>query len=45
MDPDEDIPEDHLVRIVNTFVNRLDNSIFNAVFPGGGRDRRKIRFL
>nr|WP_229696008.1 hypothetical protein [Paenibacillus albidus] len=38
MDLEEDIPENYLVRIVNTAVNRLDNTFFDAAYPGGGRD-------
>lgn len=37
MDLEEDIPENHLVRIVNDAVNRLDDRIFEAAYPGGGR--------
>ncbi|MGG1596157.1 transposase [Paenibacillus naphthalenovorans] len=38
MDLEEDIPAGHLVRIVNDEVNRLDDNIFAAAYPGGGRD-------
>ncbi len=38
MDLEEDIPENHLVRVVNTAVNRLDDAIFDTAYPGGGRD-------
>lgn len=38
MDLEEDIPQNHLVRIVNAAVNRLDDKIFTAAYPGGGRD-------
>ncbi|MGF9714109.1 transposase [Paenibacillus naphthalenovorans] len=38
MDLEEDIPAGHLVRIVNDAVNRLDDNIFAAAYPGGGRD-------
>jgi len=31
------IPEHHLVRVVNTAVNRLDDAIFAAAYPDGGR--------
>jgi len=37
MDLEEDIPENHLVRVVNDAVNRLDDRIFEAAYPGGGR--------
>ncbi|SDJ74713.1 hypothetical protein SAMN05421868_14211 [Paenibacillus naphthalenovorans] len=38
MDLEEDIPAGHLVRIVNDAVIRLDDNIFAAAYPGGGRD-------
>ncbi|WP_375162537.1 transposase, partial [Paenibacillus sp. Pae15] len=38
MDLEEDIPAGYLVRIVNDAVNRLDDNIFAAAYPGGGRD-------
>lgn len=38
MDVKEVIPEHHLVRVVNQAVNRLDDVIFDAAYPGGGRD-------
>nr|WP_246321227.1 hypothetical protein [Paenibacillus germinis] len=38
MDLEEDIPQNHLVRIVNAAVNRLDDAIFDAAYLGGGRD-------
>nr|WP_229696322.1 hypothetical protein [Paenibacillus albidus] len=38
MNLEEDIPENHLVRVVNAAVNRLDDTIFDAAYPGGGRD-------
>ncbi len=37
MDLETDIPENHLVRVVNDAVNRLSDSIFNTAYPGGGR--------
>jgi transposase len=37
MDLEEDIPQNHLVRVVNDAVNRLDDRIFEAAYPGGGR--------
>ena len=38
MDLEELIPTNHLVRVVNMAVNRLDDRIFAAAYPGGGRD-------
>ena len=35
---EEDIPPNHLARVVNAAVNRLDDTIFDAAYPGGGRD-------
>ncbi|CAH1056046.1 hypothetical protein [Paenibacillus pseudetheri] len=32
MDLEEDIPRNHLVRVVNAAINRLDDAIFNAVY-------------
>ncbi|MGF7049565.1 hypothetical protein J2T13_004086 [Paenibacillus sp. DS2015] len=34
MDLQEDIPQNHLVRLVNAAVNRLDDAIFDAAYPG-----------
>ncbi|MNI79442.1 hypothetical protein D3C73_1358970 [compost metagenome] len=45
MDLEEDIPHNHLVRVVNTTVNRLDDAIFDAVYPGGGRDSYHPKML
>jgi transposase len=45
MDLEEDIPENHLVRVVNAAVNRLDDSIFDAAYPGGGRDSYHPKML
>ncbi|MNB90303.1 Transposase DDE domain protein [compost metagenome] len=45
MDLEEDIPEHHLVRVVNAAVNRLDDSIFDAAYPGGGRDSYHPKML
>lgn len=36
MDLETDIPENHLVRVMNDAVNRLSDSIFDAAYPGGG---------
>jgi len=38
MDLEVDIPPNHISRVINAAVNRLDNSIFEVVYPGGGRD-------
>ncbi|MFC0211971.1 transposase [Paenibacillus chartarius] len=38
MDLEEDIPANHLVRVINAAANLLDDAIFNAAYPGGGRD-------
>ncbi|MRN56630.1 transposase [Paenibacillus monticola] len=45
MDLEDDIPENHLVRVVNTAVNRLDDAIFDAAYPGGGRDSYHPKML
>ncbi|QSF43322.1 IS1182 family transposase [Paenibacillus tianjinensis] len=45
MDLEEDIPENHLVRVVNAAVNRLDDTIFDAAYPGGGRDSYHPKML
>nr|WP_229696111.1 transposase [Paenibacillus albidus] len=45
LDLEEDIPESHLVRVVNSAVNRLDDAIFDAAYPGGGRDSYHPRML
>ncbi|KGE21003.1 hypothetical protein PWYN_02260 [Paenibacillus wynnii] len=42
MDLEEDIPENHLVRVVNAAVNRLDDTISDAIYPGGyGRNQNR----
>ncbi|WP_238413493.1 transposase [Alicyclobacillus sp. TC] len=38
MDLELDIPPGHISRVVNTAVNRLDDTIFKTAYPGGGRD-------
>jgi transposase len=38
MDLEEDIPQNHLVRIVHAAVTQLDDKIFASAYPGGGRD-------
>ncbi|MEJ9164996.1 transposase [Paenibacillus graminis] len=45
MDLEEDIPENHLVRVVNAAINRLDDAIFDAAYPGGGRDSYHPKML
>ncbi|WP_053377317.1 IS1182 family transposase [Paenibacillus sp. FJAT-27812] len=45
MDLAEDIPENHLVRVVNTAVNRLSDHIFANAYPGGGRDSYHPKML
>ncbi|WP_239714682.1 transposase [Paenibacillus sp. 19GGS1-52] len=45
MDLEEDIPENHLVRVVNEAVHRLDDAIFDAAYPGGGRDSYHPKML
>jgi len=45
MDLEEDIPKNHLVRVVNDAVNRLDNAIFQTAYPGGGRDSYHPKML
>ena len=37
MDLEEDIPQNHVVRVINDAVNRIDDKIFEAAYPGGGR--------
>lgn len=45
MDLEDDIPPNHLVRVVNEAVNRLDDSIFASAYPGGGRDSYHPKML
>jgi transposase len=45
MDLEEDIPENHLVRVVNAAVNRLSDKIFASAYPGGGRDSYHPKML
>ncbi|MGO4110237.1 IS1182 family transposase [Paenibacillus sp. YAF4_2] len=45
MDLQEDIPENHLVRVINDAVNRLDMSLFTKAYPGGGRDSYHPKML
>ncbi|MFY0544189.1 IS1182 family transposase [Brevibacillus sp. H7] len=45
MDLEEDIPQNHPVRVVNDMANRLDDEIFAAAYPGGGRDSYHPKML
>nr|WP_240479694.1 transposase [Paenibacillus wynnii] len=45
MNLEDDIPEHHLVRVFNAAVNRLDDAIFDAAYPGGGRDSYHPKML
>ncbi|REE93169.1 transposase-like protein DUF772 [Paenibacillus taihuensis] len=45
MDLTEDIPPNHLVRVVNDAVNRLSDHIFASAYPGGGRDSYHPKML
>ena len=38
MDLETEIPANHLVRVVNTAVDSLSDTIFDAAYPGGGRN-------
>lgn len=38
MNLEEDIPQNHVSRLVNMAINRLDDAVFNIAYPGGGRD-------
>ncbi|MDD9150942.1 hypothetical protein OYT88_20765, partial [Sporolactobacillus sp. CQH2019] len=37
MDLNDSIPEDHVSRAVNDFVNRVDHQVFVQAYKGGGR--------
>jgi len=37
MDLSEEIPEHHVVRVINDAVERLDDRLFAAAYPGSGR--------
>jgi transposase len=43
MDLEEDIPQNHLVRIVHAAVTQLDDKIFASAYPGGGRDITELK--
>jgi transposase len=45
MDLEDDIPPNHLVRVINGAVNRLDDKIFRDAYPGGGRDSYHPKML
>nr|WP_261381623.1 transposase [Paenibacillus cremeus] len=45
MDLEEGIPQNHIVRVVNAGVKRLDDAIFDAAYPGGGRDSYHPKML
>ena len=45
MDLQEDIPQNHLVRVVNDAVNRLNMNLFTKAYPGGGRDSYHPKML
>lgn len=45
MDLEVEIPENHPVRIVNETINRIDDAIFDAAYPGGGRDSYHPKML
>ena len=45
MDLEDDIPQNHLVRVVNAAVNRLSDSIFVSAYLGGGRDSYHPKML
>ncbi|MCF2943703.1 IS1182 family transposase, partial [Paenibacillus tarimensis] len=45
MDLQEDVPPNHLVRIVNDAVNHLPISLFAKAYPGGGRDSYHPKML
>lgn len=45
MDLEDDIPQNHLVRVVNAAVNRLDDTIFTSAYPGGGRNSYHPKML
>ncbi|MDQ1909925.1 IS1182 family transposase [Paenibacillus sp. GD4] len=45
MDLEMDIPPRHVARVINSFINRLDDSLFTAAYPGGGRDSYHPKML
>jgi transposase len=45
MDLEDDIPPQHVVRVVNEAINRLDDEIFAVAYPGGGRDSYHPKML
>ncbi|MGO4789846.1 transposase [Paenibacillus sp. 2KB_20] len=42
---EDDIPPHHLVCIIHEAVNHLDDRIFSAAYPGGGRDSYHPKML
>ncbi len=45
MDLEEDIPDNHLARVVNAAIERLDDAIFDTAYPGGGRGNYHPKML
>jgi transposase len=45
MDLETDIPPRHVARVINSFINRLDDSLFTAAYRGGGRDSYHPKML
>src|SRR5690606_19176807 len=45
MDLGEDIPPKHIARVINDFVNALDDSLFTSAYKGGGRDSYHPKML
>lgn len=45
MDLGEDIPQNHLIRVVNDLVERVDDSLFAAAYSGGGRHSYHLKML
>ena len=45
MDLGDEIPAKHVARVINDFVNRLDDSLFTLAYKGGGRDSYHPKML
>ncbi|WP_258171039.1 transposase [Paenibacillus sp. R14(2021)] len=45
MDLQEDIPQNHIVRVINEAVDRLPMKLFTKAYPGGGRDSYHPKML
>lgn len=45
MDLELEIPPRHVARVIHDFVNRLDDSLFTAAYPGGGRNSYHPKML